>query len=85
LKTGRNAVYCRNLHLEGVCLQFAFCPGAQIQMADSGYLLPEFGRWGSHLANQFAISCAVGRVLANGKMALPCHNIVISKNLPFAA
>jgi hypothetical protein len=56
-----------NLHLEGVCLQFAFWPGGQIQKANSGYLLPELGRWANHLANQFAISCAVGWVLANGK------------------
>jgi hypothetical protein len=44
---------------------------------------PEFRRWVNHLANQFAISCAVGWVLAIGQWQTPCHNIVISKNGPF--
>jgi hypothetical protein len=53
--------------LPAVCPQFAFCQGGQIQKANSGYLLPEFGRRVNHLANQFAISSAVGSVLGNGK------------------
>jgi hypothetical protein len=83
LITGRNAIDCRNLHPEGVCLQFAFRPGGQIQKSNSGHLPREFGRWANHLANQFAISCAVGWVLANGKWQSPRHNIVISKKIAF--
>jgi hypothetical protein len=80
LKTGRNAVDRRNL---GVTCSLPL-PWRQTQKANSCYLLPVFGRRANHLAYQFAISCAVGWILANGKWQTPCHNLFITKTLPFA-
>jgi hypothetical protein len=59
MKKGRNEIDCRNLHLEGVSA-VCLCPGGHIQKANSGHLLPEFGRSANYLANQFTLSCAGG-------------------------
>jgi hypothetical protein len=56
LKTGRKAVDWRNLPLEGVCLQFACCPGGQIQRQIPVWLLGKsFGESICHF-----VRCGVG-------------------------